>query len=226
MRSLGQWHGYFYDAEGAPEANAVDSMITVVLEPAEVENEVKASGWSSRGRHTTTGSWSKDENDIVKIKLKMSFRLGRLWFPLHLVFNGSFDSNRDALTGFWDYSDDSENPTGSGRMEFRRLQPRYLALYPSIKKLLDNKPRALWKFAIAAVLNDVRRDRWSWSYFSERRDDRKTVISLAIRHFFGSPLDEGERRKLSVATQHLTSADACFYDSIVGRQRAHTCAHT
>jgi hypothetical protein len=47
-------------------------------------------------------------------------------------------------------------------MEFRRIPPRYLAVYPSIKELSDNNPRlksrALWGFAIAAVRNDIRRE--------------------------------------------------------------------
>ena len=220
-RSLGPWHGYFYEGDGIRETDGTDSMMTLVLEPAKGEHAVKANAWSNRGRYTVTGSWFKGENDVVRIKLKMIFQ-SAVWAPVY--FNGRFDPERDALTGVWAASADLEN--SSGPMEFRRILPRYLTVYPSIKELSDNKARALWKFAIAAVRNDVRRDRWSWLYFSQRRDDRETMISLTIRSlFFGTPPGEEEVQKLCAAVQRLTPADACFYFSRINRIRAYTWVH-
>src|ERR1700748_319222 len=63
-------------------------------------------------------------------------------------------SSRHALTGVWGRSAEPESCLGL--LEFRRILPRRLTVYPSIKELSDNKPRALWKFAIAAVRNDIR----------------------------------------------------------------------
>jgi len=221
-RSLGHWHGYFYECEGTRETDGTDSMVTLVLEPGAVDHEVKANGWSNRGRYTVTGSWSMGENGVMEIELKMTFRTA-FWAPI--FFNGRFDPERDALTGIWDVSTDPEN--SSGLMEFRRIAPRHLTVYPSIKELLDNKPRAQWKFAIAAVRNDIRRDRWSWSYFSQRRDDRETVISLTIRTlFFGTPPNDEEVQRLRTAVQRLTPADACFYSSMINRIRAYTWVHS
>jgi len=221
VASLGHWHGYFYNDNGMRETDGTDSMITLVLEPAEGEREVKANAWSNRRRHTLTGSWSTGENDILQLKLKMAFGTA-FWSPV--VFNGHFDPERDALTGVLDRAADSE--ASSSRMEFRRILPRHLIAYPSIKEVSDNKPRALWKFAIAAVRNDIRRDSWSWSFFSQRRDDRETVISLTIRSlFFGTPPDDEEREKLCEVVQRLTPADACFYSSKIDRLRAYTWVH-
>jgi hypothetical protein len=197
-------------------------MVTLVLEPGAVDHEVKANGWSNRGRYTVTGSWSMGEDDVMEIELKMTFRTA-FWAPI--FFNGRFDPERDALTGIWDVSTDPE--TFSGLMEFRRIAPRHLTVYPSIKELSDNKPRAQWKFAIAAVRNDLRRDRWSWSYFSQRRDDRETVMSLTIRTlFFGTPPNDEEVQRLRTAVQRLTPADACFYSSKINRIRAYTWVHS
>jgi hypothetical protein len=221
-RSLGHWHGYFYEGEGIRETDGTDSMMTLVLEPGEGGNAVKANAWSNRGRYTVAGSWSKGENGVMQIKLKMTFKSA---FWATMFFNGRFDPERDALTGVWDASSDPEN--SSGPMEFRRILPRYLTVYPSIKELSDNKPRALWKFAIAAVRDNIRRDRWSWSYFSQRRDDRETVIFLTIRSlFFGTPPGEGDVQKLCQAVQRLTPADACFYFSRINRIRAYSWVHT
>ncbi|KAH9045946.1 hypothetical protein EDB84DRAFT_1633013 [Lactarius hengduanensis] len=218
---LGHWHGYFYEDDGTRETSGTDSMMTFVLEPADGEREFKAKAWSNRGRYTITGSWSKGENDIMEINFKMTFHTIS-WSAI--FFSGRFDAERDALTGVWGLSADTEN--SGGPMEFRRIPPRHLTVYPSIKELSDNKPRALWGFAIAAVRNDVRRERWSWSYFVQRRDDRKAVLSLVVRYcYFGEPLDDEETERCCAAVQRLTSADACFYSSRIDHIRANTRVH-
>jgi hypothetical protein len=221
-RRLGHWHGYFYEVDGIRETDGTDSMVTMVLEPAEGEHELKANAWSNRGRHTVTGSWSEVKEDMLQIKLKMTFATA-FWDPI--FFDGHFDPKRDALIGCFRYISDDPD-TSSGKMEFRRIPPCYLAVYPSIKDFSQNKPRALWKFAIGALRNDIRRDSWSWSFFSQRQDDRESVISLTTRSlFFGKPPDRKENAKLCTAVQRLTPADACFYSSKIDRIRAHTWVH-
>jgi hypothetical protein len=218
--SLGHWHGHLYDSEGARMEG--ESMMTFVLVPAEGDQEIKADAWSLKGRYTITGSWSKGENGVIEIKLKMSFPAG-FWAPK--FFNGRFDAERGALTGVWDYhSSDLESSTT--KMECRRIAPRYLAVYPNINELSDNKPRSLWRFAIAAVRNDVHRDRWSWTYFSQRRDDRKSLIPLLVRsRYFGPRLTDEEEDKEDAIPPRLTSTDACFYGSSANYIRAHTWVH-
>ncbi|KMR56098.1 hypothetical protein EY06_15360, partial [Staphylococcus aureus] len=51
---------------------------------------------------------------------------------------------------------------------------------PSEEALLENKPRALLKFAGKAILNEVheRNRKWTWAYFAERRDDRRLYVEL------------------------------------------------
>jgi hypothetical protein len=196
-------------------------MMTFVLEPADGEHEFKAKAWSNRGRYTITGSWSKNENDIVEIKFKMTFER-EFWAAI--FFRGRFDPERDALNGVWGKSADLEN--SGGPMEFRRIPPRYLTVYPTIKELSDNKARALWGFAIEAVRNDIRRERWTWSYFSQRRDDRNTFISLVTRnYYYGVPLNAEEIQRCCVVSQRLTPADACFYGSRIEYIRAKTWVH-
>ncbi|KAI0252756.1 hypothetical protein BJV78DRAFT_266553 [Lactifluus subvellereus] len=217
---LGHWHGYFYEEDGIREASGTDTMITFVLEPADGEQNLKANAWSNRGRYTISGSWSKGENDVIQIKFQMLFP--DLSWPI--IFNGHFDPDRDALTGVWGTLADPDN--SFGQMEFRRIQPRYLTVYPSIKELSDNKPWSLWRFAIAAVRNDIRRDRWSWSYFSQRRDDRKTFISFSLRSLYvRTALNKEEFQQFCAAALRLTPADACFYGSQINHIRAQTPVH-
>ncbi|KAI9459301.1 hypothetical protein F5148DRAFT_1319736 [Russula earlei] len=201
---LGHWHGYFYDDAGVRETQWADSMMTFVLGPSDGEKDLKANGWCSRGRFTITGSWSNGENDVMQITFKMSFNV-TFWNPV--FFSGRFDPERDALTGVYDYS--AELGGSTAVMEFRRIPPRYLTVYPNIKELSDNKSRVLWKFAISA-----------------RRDDRTTMVALTVRYlFFGKPLDSEEFKRLTAAVQRLTAADACFYGSMSYRKRAYTLMH-
>jgi hypothetical protein len=196
-------------------------MMTFVLVPAKGEQEIEADAWSLKGRYKITGSWYQDENGVIQIKLKMAF-VAAIWD--HKFFNGHFDPERDALTGIWGSSADLESSTN--KMECRRIVPRYLAAYPDMKELSDNKAHALWRFAIAAVRHDIRRDKWAWTYFSQRRDDRKTVVSLVVRYrYFGPPLIDKDIATLCEIIPRLTSADACFYDSKANHIRAHTWVH-
>jgi Vacuolar sorting-associated protein 13, extended-chorein len=217
--SLGKWNGYFYDHEGVHWA--VHSMMTFVLVSGEGERGFKASGWSLKGRQKIAGSWSKGEDDVMQIKFKISF-LSALWDPIY--FNGHFDPERDALTGVWGPSAHLENSTD--KAEFRRIPPHYLTVYPSIKELCEDKPRATWRFAIAAVRNDILRNNWSWSYFFQRRDDRNTLVSLLVRsRWFGQPLSAEETGTLYAIIRRLIPDDACFYDSKVEYIHAHACVH-
>jgi hypothetical protein len=218
-RSSGNWNGYFYDLEGVH--CGVHSMMTFVLVPVEGERDFKADVWSLKGRQTIAGSWYEGRDDVMQIKFKISFS-SPLWFPVY--FNGSFDPERDALTGVWGPSAELESPIG--KMEFRRIPPCYLTVYPSIKEYRDNKPRALWRFAIAAVRNSIRRDHWTWSYFSQRRNDRKTVVSLLVHsRWFGPPLNAEEIETFHAISRRLMPGDACFYDSKVDHIRAYTWVH-
>ena len=195
--------------------------MTIVLEPADGEQGIRGNAWSCLGRSKISGSWSKGESGTIELRFKIS-SFDTTYSPFYL--NNCFDSGRNTLTGVWGTS---EMETSSGKTKFHRVSPHHLTAYPSIKDLTDSKPRALWKFAIAAVKSDIRREHWSWSYFSQRRLDRITTISLTIRYnHFGTPLGKEEIDNLNAVTKRLTSADVCFYGSIVNRIRADTWIHT
>ncbi|KAH9052369.1 hypothetical protein EDB87DRAFT_1835857 [Lactarius vividus] len=223
---LGYWHGYLYQNDGARELSGYFSMMTFVLKPPDSigERKFKANAWSIGGRHTVTGDWSISENGATEIKFMTTFE-NTPW--LAISFRGRFDAERDALTGIWGCGYHMDDETSNGRIEFRRILPRYLTVYPSIKELSGNKSRALWGFAIAAVRNDVRRERWSWSYFSQRRKDRETMVSLGSRCFFllGTPASVEEAEIFSASVRRLTAADACFWISKISCSLAYTSLH-
>lgn len=59
-------------------------------------------------------------------------------------------------------------------------QREYRRFRPAQALLEENRPRALWKFAIDAIKTQVhdKRRKWSWEYFAERRDDRQDYVRL------------------------------------------------
>lgn len=59
-------------------------------------------------------------------------------------------------------------------------QRDYRPFRPAPALLEDNKPKALWRFALDAIGSEVheKNRKWSWGYFAERRDDRKDYVRL------------------------------------------------
>lgn len=79
------------------------------------------------------------------------------------------------------------------------------------------RTRALWRYAIFATLNDVRRQRWSWAYFAARRDARKGWMSAARFQFTRVGVDCGPAEVQAIharARNAFTSRDARYYESL------------
>ncbi|KAJ7177914.1 hypothetical protein C8R46DRAFT_1212646 [Mycena filopes] len=89
-------------------------------------------------------------------------------------------------------------------------------LLGTLVELAVNKPRALWAFAIDAVRFNIRRSRWTWSFFKERRDDRERFISLFMQ-LVVLP-DEDVIEQLSRVNKKFTTADYRFYSSLAMKQ--------
>ncbi|GLD93570.1 hypothetical protein PINS_up002162 [Pythium insidiosum] len=65
---------------------------------------------------------------------------------------------------------------------YKRFQ-RYRKFRPR-QSVLDSSPREWWRYAITAIVEDVKTKRrsWSWKYMKQRRDDKRRYIQLWIRH--------------------------------------------
>ena len=79
----------------------------------------------------------------------------------------------------------------------------------------NSKYLALWRYAISAVLYDVRRKWWTWSYFAARREARKNFLNVhyaGLNGFF--PHEPDHNARASQARLACTAADAQFYESL------------
>ncbi|GAB7364086.1 hypothetical protein MBLNU230_g4638t1 [Neophaeotheca triangularis] len=91
--------------------------------------------------------------------------------------------------------------------EYRKLQPN---------KRPKEDPRAWLEFAGKAVLDRIhdRNRRWSWDYFKERRDDRRSYIRLFKKKKKEEKLTPDEAKELDTLERKLTYEDLRFWRSL------------
>jgi vacuolar protein sorting-associated protein 13A/C len=97
------------------------------------------------------------------------------------------------------------------RVRYHRY--RYRAIVDSYPPI--NPSLALWKFATAAILDQVRdrQRRWTWIWLSERRKERKRYVYLFRRKQEGR-LGPAVRRSLCLGRNANT--DDMFTNAILG----------
>jgi hypothetical protein len=82
-----------------------------------------------------------------------------------------------------------------------------------------------WSFACLAVLAQVKRKMWAWSYFKNRRHHRHRYVALyRQRYMFNSP-DELITSQLDAYAKALSPLDIRFYRSLA-RSPYFVCHHT
>ncbi|KAI0094888.1 vacuolar protein sorting-associated protein 13 [Irpex rosettiformis] len=98
-------------------------------------------------------------------------------------------------------------------------QHQYHKYRPALEEFKENRPKALWKFARAAILEEVRdrHRRWTWSYFAERRDDRRHYVELFKSKQLG-PLSPQDLGLFDALEKKLSYEDLRFYRSIARSQ--------
>lgn len=151
-----------------------------------------------------------DVPNCVDVDFKMSF-------PARLrpkYFSGRFDPETGELSGAWGYDED---PTMHEYMFlFKRVPETLLCFRPAPEAFNVNRSRALWSYALSAILYHVGRRAWSSTFFRQRADIRRRFNELLIRNdHYGPPLDGEEEWELLELRNKLTSADSRFYHSLV-----------
>lgn len=94
----------------------------------------------------------------------------------------------------------------------RRLYGKF---QPGADEYTINPARARLRFALTAILEEVKekRRRWTWDYFASRRDERNRYVDLFQRKLLGA-LGEGEPEELAALERKLSYEDLRFYRSI------------
>jgi hypothetical protein len=220
---LGLWNGFrYWDPSNTLPFGGMISMSLCPSTPEGKDQRFQASGRSNASDFTVSGECiSADTDYAIKITFKRAFPAR---YPTE-YWSGTVDTATGTITGTWGYDPDLD--THSASFILKRTAPEDLCFRPAPATFEANQIRALWSFARSAIRYQVRRKSWSWSFFSERRDNRKRFIDLYIRDTeFGCPLTQNEETELSRIRQTFTTADSRFYHSLAEYQIRRTTRHT
>jgi len=210
---LGTWHTQFYRGETAIGFLQTINFVTTALD--EEKLQFQGTNVAARGIEVDwSGSCKKTEDlNIFEVTLMRSFRTrlspqywkGKLNLATGNVVGEAYMDESYTLAGF--------------TFLLTRTSPEYLRWRPSPSSLEENKYRSLWNYAISAVIADVRRNSWSWSYFKERGQARRRWVGLSVRSEFGIELSPEESSELMEHSRSFLPADARFYYSLVFREK-------
>ncbi|KAJ7165011.1 hypothetical protein C8R46DRAFT_1277063 [Mycena filopes] len=213
---LGLWHGFYFSP--ATSLGPASGMFSMNLRPSSTVDDVQhftATVQANVAAFQVVGECRADEPGTVAFTFARSF-------PAEQdiqYYVGAWVEARDILVGTLGFDPDAA--THDAVFVFKRLAPEIMCFTPTLVELAVNKPRALWAFAIGAVRFNIRRSRWTWSFFKERRDNRERFISLFLQHVVLP--DEDVTEQLSRVNKKLTTADYRFYSSLALKQlRAQT----
>lgn len=210
--SKGTWNGYVYTSDQYP----LLPMETYRFNPNSATEP--AFSWYSSGHKlnngpfSLSGTCSRDKTGTLQVKFKVEYDDG----SARLLYDGRVDKF-GSLVGFRTTKEVQPTSTPNVKVKFifRRAAPEIMRHRPSPDAIKEDKYPVFWRFAIDAVLDSVRRERWSWCYFSTRRERRRRFIRLSINQsVYGRPLTQEEERELRVITKLLTPSESILYRSI------------
>ncbi|KAJ7115468.1 hypothetical protein C8R44DRAFT_928540 [Mycena epipterygia] len=222
-----QWNAHSYWKQDSLWPTA--GIFSIALKPSSTEGKVQHFTGSSRANRAdfkiAGECHAGNESGTVEMSFTRSFRSHSTRLPTQ-YYAGVWNASTDTISGTVGF--DQDPATHHGVFVFKRMPPENMCFLPAPVELQTSKARALWGFAIAAVIQGVRRDRWSWSFFKERRDNRRRFIELYIRsgrgtNRFGPRLTNLEEKDFARVKKSLTTQDSRFYHSLgEGRIRAIT----
>ena len=123
-------------------------------------------------------------------------------------FEGTLSDNNRILSGTWTL------PSGNvhGRFFFKRLTSEAMRFWPSSTELQLGKPRALWRFALRTVQDQVRRRLFSASYFAERQKTRQSYLQIIRSH--RKPHTEYDHNATTRCYLSMTPSEARYYSMV------------
>ncbi|OSD05604.1 hypothetical protein PYCCODRAFT_1405323 [Trametes coccinea BRFM310] len=205
QRLLGIWHGFVFYGWELPTRPMLS--ITFHYSPGH-EESLSSSGTDYNGdTYCLSGTCGVDEEGWTTVQWTMRYSGDlTLYYRGRLLDDHTIKGDRGDKKGQYNNEALILKKIPAAHMCLRPLE---LALGP------ENKPRLLWNYAIAAVLHDIRRYNWSWSYFSGRRDTRRRFIELMSRQYRRPPEDLDEQ--VCRVRRDCTSQDARFYCMLAER---------
>ncbi|KAI0633741.1 hypothetical protein C8Q77DRAFT_1157905 [Trametes polyzona] len=198
-RILGRWNGLI-GAERWP----ISAMMSFCFHASADHSSFEASDTAAHGTsYTILGGYTTKDDGSVEYNFTRTYsaRLKKSYFT------GALDEDGSTLSGSWGYSTDDK----PYQFLFKRIPAETLIARPPPSEFEENKIRALWKYALTAARNEVRRKMFSWSYLKERRDIRREYLELLEREMDEISTEE-DLERFALLDRTSTCEDVrCFY---------------
>lgn len=176
--------------------------------PEGAKHHIEARGHHNSATFTLTATATRGGGSV---KLKTTIRYD----------NGLSDTLWDGVLGSDRCITGSQ---GSARFLWKQVHAELMVLRPlppyrvpgrTVDSWVPSKARALFDYAIRAVIRQNRRRAWSWSHFRQRRDDcnyyldTRTVLAMN-----GSNMARVDAPRTHKTLHSITPTDGDFYNSV------------
>ncbi|KAL1937671.1 hypothetical protein VTO73DRAFT_12946 [Trametes versicolor] len=202
---LGQWSGYVGDAGMFPS----EPMMRLDMHASSSSpNMFVASGTIPIGTRFNVSGTTASPNGSRSVTYHFQLTYAARYWPR--IFRGRLSDDGRELSGVWTCKgNDTE-----GTFLFRRLPPDSMRFWPLLADVESRKPLTLWRFALSAVQDQVRRKMLSINLLRERQAIRQRYLR-AIRVGLSTQLpDEKDRQTLIHCYLFLTPSEARYYYSV------------
>ncbi|KAI0088301.1 hypothetical protein BDY19DRAFT_190628 [Irpex rosettiformis] len=209
---LGQWSGFIHDHKGLVDKSMVSFFAHAAVDK---DHHIEGSSRSGDLPFTFTASATQDGN-ARKIKVVICY--AQQVEDRH--FSGVLHEDGSIIGSQGDSEDESTHDnlfiwmrTSPDLMGLRPLPPYLVPSGDSNESMIPNKARAMFDYAIRAVILQNRKSSWAWSYFRERRDTRRRFMEFLTKCEVDDNAYESEPKELDAILRSVTNIDRRFYDS-------------
>lgn len=229
----GLWNGFYYYGFSA---NHTDGIMGFRIDSIGDDNTFTGGGTDALADFDIKGSLKGQEISFLKEYQQLVQGDKLSWF-----YSGTTNDTCDTITGEWgrppkaplnetsetepdgesgDSDDDGEggnSTTGEGERDMlgtftvQKKPAEYIRFRPSEEAILENKPRALWKFALDAVTDSLSQHTLRWSTLEKRRNQRRRFILLWTEYQARGLSNTSEYEELHKLETQLSPVDLRFY---------------
>ncbi|RPD59323.1 hypothetical protein L226DRAFT_548402 [Lentinus tigrinus ALCF2SS1-7] len=200
---LGHWCGFV----GRQGLSPSEPMLSLDLHAATAKpGHFVASGSTSSGtRWTLVGEAksSPDKGDLYSFTVTFA---ARLW---PRSFEGALTDDGRIFSGTWSSKSNSE----SGSFLLKRLPCDVMRFWPNLSDR-QSKSKALWTFAIRAVIDRVRRNLWSRTWIEERQRARQRYLRIIRDGDADLETNESEIEAIQRCYLSMTPVEARYYHTL------------
>jgi len=155
------------------------------LAPEIGADSIVGSGKDCLGVFEISGTLVTDGSTSRKISFKKTYTGFTYIDPTVYAYEGTLNSEDDSsvisIVGNWGHwSEDPASFISLGNFELTQTPLIAVRHRPSAQEFEENAARARWKLALNVVAEHVRRKRWTWDYFSQRSEARRSYIDAIL----------------------------------------------